>query len=277
MTIQFRARNAHGFGITASVKPFQFPGGEWHLTAPDPAVELPTTATVHGADPADLVKLALWADYARSVGVEPVAHLPYLPAARADRGTPFGAKVYADLVNAIGLAEVVVFDPHSPVAPELIGNVRVVDSARIVRNTVFGRSGYTDPYVGIIAPDAGAVERAKRVADLARLPLFTASKKRDFDTGKILGIQAPEGLPEHGQLLVVDDICDGGGTFLGLAAAMGIPRERLSLWVSHGIFSGKANLLNDAYSLIYTTDSHPGARRDDVNATVVPLFPYLYR
>lgn len=274
MSIRFRSQVAAGWHIDSRVEPFQFPGGEWHLHLPEN--ETPTVAILNGASADDLVILSLWADWARSMGAEPRAHIPYLPAARADRGEPFGAKVYADLINAAGLAEVVVFDPHSDVAPALIDNVRVVDSARVVRNTVLGRSGLNADYSAIIAPDKGAVERARRVAEIARLPLLTATKDRDFETGKLLGFHAPENVPETGRLLVVDDICDGGGTFMGLAEKLGVGRERLSLWVSHGIFSGRANTLPTQFGAIYTTDSHPGARREDVGAHVVALDPYLY-
>lgn len=273
MSIRFRSQTPQGWHIDSRVEPFRFPGGEWHLRLPKN--ETPTAAIMHGADAEDLVVLSLWADWAHSEGVEPTLFLPYLPAARADRGVPFGAKVYADIINDAGFAEVVVFDPHSPVAPSLIENVRIVDSAPVIRNAIFGRSGLTGDYAAIIAPDKGAVERASRTADLLGLPLLTATKSRDFATGKLTGFHAPEGVPESGRLLIVDDICDGGGTFMGLAEAMNVGRERLSLWVSHGIFSGRANLLTEHFGAIYTTDSHPGARREDVGAHVVSIDSYL--
>jgi ribose-phosphate pyrophosphokinase len=60
-------------------------------------------------------------------------------------------------------------------------------------------------------------------------------------------------------VVVVDDICDGGGTFLGVAAAM---RARyggalqLHLFTSHGIYSKGAHvLLESAYQTIGSTDS----------------------
>jgi phosphoribosylpyrophosphate synthetase len=57
----------------------------------------------------------------------------------------------------------------------------------------------------------------------------------------------------------VDDICDGGGTFTGLAITMGLPRERVELLVSHGVFSKGAERLGQYYRLIHTTNSHVGA------------------
>lgn len=272
MAIEFFAQHPDGHVAPSAIEPFKFPGGEWHLRlSAEP--ETPAYARVNGCTADDLVLLGLWADSAHQAGHRAIAHIPYLPAARADRGTPFGAKVYANMINAAGLDEVVVFDPHSPVAPSLVQNIRIVYSAEVLAE-VLREAGETDSYSAVLAPDKGAVERASKAADALGLPLFTATKTRDFDTGKLTSFEVPQ-LPRSGRILVVDDICDGGGTFRGLATAAGIGRDRLGLWVSHGIFSGAAGELTGHFAQIFTTDSHPGARRADVGAHVTELAPYL--
>ena len=271
MAIEFFAQQADGIAPSA-IEPFRFPGGEWHLHLPTEP-ETPAYALVTGCTADDLVLLGLWADSARQAGHRAIARIPYLPAARADRGTPFGAKVYADLINAAGLDEVVVFDPHSPVAPGLVQHIRVVYSAEVLAD-VLRAAGKADTYSAVLAPDKGAVDRASKAADALGLPLFTATKTRDFATGKLTNFEVPA-LPAEGKILVVDDICDGGGTFRGLATAAGIGSDRLGLWVSHGIFSGAANQLTEYFAEIWTTDSHPGARRADIGAKVIELAPYL--
>ena len=272
MAIEFFAQHPGGHVVLSAIEPFKFPGGERHLRLPAEP-ETPAYARVNGCTADDLVLLGLWADSAHQAGHRAIAHIPYLPAARADRGTPFGAKVYANMINAAGLDEVVVFDPHSPVAPSLVQNVRIVYSAEVLAE-VLREAGETDSYSAVLAPDKGAVERASKAADALGLPLFTATKTRDFDTGKLTSFEVPQ-LPRSGRVLVVDDICDGGGTFRGLATAAGIGRDRLGLWVSHGIFSGAAGELTGHFAQIFTTDSHPGARRADVGAHVTELAPYL--
>lgn len=252
---------------------FQFPGGELHLRAGSEGAP-PSLAVVVGTDPKDLLKLALWADYVRVHDLTPRAFVPYLPAARADRGAPFGAKVYADFINVAGLSEIVVFDPHSEVGPALVNKVRVVTPTRVILDTVLSQKRVGE-FAGVIAPDEGAVGRAKAVADAAGLPLYRAKKQRDFDTGKILGLTV-DALPDEGKLLVVDDICDGGGTFKLLAAKTNLPPERLELWVSHGIFSGTAHELQDHYSTIWTTNSHPAAANSVAPQHVINILPYLY-
>lgn len=274
--IKFISKVPAGWQVHANITVFNFPGGEIHLTDNTAEGELAVAAFVTGADVTDYIALAEWAELIHSKGQKAVALIPYLPAARADRGHPFGAKVYADLINMANLDQVVCLDPHSPVMPSLVNNLVVLDSDIIIRNHVLGRSG-KEGYVGVIAPDAGAVTRAQKVADTLHLPLYKATKHRDFETGKLSHFEAPADLPAEGRLLLVDDICDGGGTFLGLADAIGVGRERLSLWVSHGIFSGRANLLKEKFGAVYTTDSHPGADREDVGANVLPVLPYLLR
>lgn len=277
--IKFRATAGGGWQVNQPLVPMKFPAGEAHIKVPaDDEVYTPTLAIwIADADTLndDLVTLAMYADYARQRGVEPELYVPYFPGARQDRGNPFGAQVYANLVNSMGFKTVTILDPHSPVIVQEIDNVRVLDATHILMKSIFGRSEMvSNDWVGVIAPDAGAVTRTQRVADVLHLPMFKADKHRDFETGKLTGFSCEE-VPEEGRLLVVDDICEGGGTFLGLAGAIGVSRDRLALWVTHGSFSGRAGQLRDVFGAIYTTDSHTGARREDVDATVFQTLPYL--
>lgn len=261
-------------GIREAVESFTFPGGEHHLR---PFPDLPCgprtwLADVRGADPNDLVKAALLADVADDRGEEFVLLLPYAPAARADRGAPLGARVYADLINTMGAERVVILDPHSPVVTHLLDRAVVADHVPLVERAL---NGFGYQYDAVIAPDKGAATRAGEVATRLGIDLYTADKERDFDTGMILGIKMRETLPRSGSYLVVDDICDGGGTFMGLADAIDLPCEQLGLWVTHGIFSGNAHLLRNHYGRIFTTDSHPGHNRVDVATTIVPILVHM--
>ncbi|MFE6967112.1 ribose-phosphate pyrophosphokinase [Agromyces sp. NPDC057679] len=273
ITLHARAK---GFHIRSTIQPFKFPGGECHLKTGTPTHEVQSFAVVRGADANDLLTARMWVEASREIETteELTVYIPYLPAARADRGTPFGAKDYADLINSIGADRVVCFDPHSDVMPAFIDNLTVVGSAALIRQAVQNRVLGTSRYTGVIAPDKGAAHRAKAAAAALHLPLYQADKDRDFDSGEIIGLTC-EPLPEDGTYLVVDDICDGGWTFTSLAQATGLHRDQLGLYVSHGIFSGNAARLNEYYSEIITTDSHPGAHNPDVAARVVPVLPNL--
>lgn len=276
MSTRFVSKAGGGWQVTSTMKPFQFPGGERHIKVGENE-ETPLYAVLNGAASDDLIDLGMWADIMHQRGLPAFAYVPYAPAARADRGEPFGARVYANIINSFGLDKVVIFDPHSPVITELIDNVTVVESTDLIRRVFRGHhpEGAMDKgYVGVIAPDKGAVHRAQLAADALRLPLFKATKERVEATGKLSNFQV-EDLPAEGRFLVVDDICDGGGTFCGLAEAAGVGRERLTLWVSHGIFSGRAPQLTEYYAEVHTTDSHPGAHNPEVGAIVHSVIPYL--
>lgn len=280
MTLRFLARVPSGWTVTSQIEPFRFPAGEWHLRLPEEGKETTVAAVLYGTDADEIIQLGLWADAMRQRGHRTVAYIPYFPAARADRGAPFGGKVYADIINSFKLDEVVIFDPHSPVIVELINNVRVVDSARLVRQAIAGGlpsdewTAADKGYVGVIAPDKGARARAARAAAHLHLPVYQAEKIRDFATGKLSGFTV-EDLPTVGKFLIVDDICDGGGTFVGVAEAAGLGPDRVDLWVSHGIFSGRAAENLKSFGKVFTTDSHPGAFNSEIGAQVLQILPPL--
>lgn len=270
MTISFHAHigtDPH----PSSLHPFAFPGGEQHLKGTPAEGERQRFAVVRGADANDYIIAALWAQKLRDLGEAVTIFVPYLPAARSDHDVPSGAVAYAALINAIGADHVVVFDPHSPVMPSLIENVIVVGSAELVRMAVAGAG---TPYSGVIAPDKGAHARAAAAGAALGVPVYTAGKTRNQETGALDGFYC-EPLPEGGRYLVVDDICDGGGTFRGLASVLGLPKEQLGLYVSHGVFSGKADQLGESFGQIITTDSHPGSANPAIPARVIGLMPHL--
>lgn len=273
---------------------FQFPGGEWHLRDipkfcgyPEQDEDRPVTliADIRGADPNDIVKAALWADVAhRANFTSPmrldhkfVLMVPYLPAARADRDTPLGSAVYSRLLRTMLPDKLLALDPHSP---EIVGQLRTSGIQVVEHDSLIAEAFDGIEFDGIICPDMGARSRATSAGMYLGLEVFYGKKHRDFDTGKLSHFEAPSGLSHKGKYLVVDDICDGGGTFMGLASTLWsdyrIGRDQLGLWVTHGIFSGKAHQLREKYRWIATTDSHPGSNRVDVATCIVPCFRHMF-
>lgn len=211
----------------------------------------------------ELMAGLFWVDALRERGL-PAPHLtlPCFPGARQDRLNPegdalFTAKSIARLVNDRGFPSVTIIDPHSDVVPALLDRCRVVAAADCI-NPPAGK------YAAVISPDAGAEKRAGAVAKKLGIPLVHAWKTRDVATGKIagFGLQPCEGL--RGSLvLVVDDICDGGGTFLGLAGKLNEAGLAAHLWTTHGIYSQGTEALLRSYGHLYCSDSYDG-RRDGV-------------
>lgn len=266
--IQFKARNRQGEIFNSALSPFTFPAGEAHIKREDRRPLEETEIALLQFTPEslaqDLMHLAMWKNYLSGIDCKKAIVLPYAPGARADRGHPFGADVYAEFIADGFVNQIILFDPHSPVIVEKLKfhsypetEIVVVTSDEILYGSDLQH------YTGIIAPDKGAAVRAGAVAEKFRLPLYTVSKTRDFETGKLKGFDTSEiAIPEwYDHYLIVDDICDGGGTFKGIAKATGIAREQLSLFVSHGVFSGDAQFtLPDFFDKIITTTSYAPLR-----------------
>lgn len=188
--------------------------------------------------------------------------LPYVPGARQDRlmsddsDMLFTIKSVANVINRlINIRSVKILDPHSDVTPALLDRCHVYGT-----DFIWGRDFYHSSfgYDGVIAPDLGAVRRAIKVAELMQVPeILQGWKKRDTDTGKLSGFGIQQPSRGNGHYLVVDDICDGGGTFLGLADEID-KFGSADLYVTHGIFSRGTKDLLGRYKKIFTTDSIVG-------------------
>lgn len=274
MSIAFRAKHKTGFWVDAPLHPFNFPAGEAHIKIDEgfkPEDYTHFVADIRGQDPQDLFHLAMWENVLTGLGAEgeKIVFLPYLPAARADRGLPFGADVYGEFVSNLFLDRVVALDPHSDVVLKKYWNHnKSIGRGNILSVIPFGHvikmfiqdatsDSRSQPYDGVIAPDKGAVGRAQKAADAMGVPVYTAGKTRDFETGALTGFHMEDELPAEGHFLIVDDICDGGGTFVGLADAIQAtnPDVKLSLWVSHGIFSKGFNFATK-FETVHTTNSY---------------------
>lgn len=202
--------------------------------------------------------------------------IPYFPYARQDRvcnaGEALSVKVIATLINAMNYASVTVVDPHSPVLVAALDNVFVVEQARAFKGIKQDWDKWT-----IVAPDLGATKKTEEFAKLVGAKdILYCNKKRNLADGKILGMEVlnPNILFPTSKLLVLDDICDGGRTFIEVAHAIyshvhADDIDTIELAITHGIFSKGVEVLTDLYDKVYTTDSLPQKANDQL--TIVKL------
>lgn len=184
--------------------------------------------------------------------------IPYLLGARSDRrfgdqGSDYLKDVICPIINWQGFDEVRYLDPHSRVMEDLLKRGRRMDISPFYR-WVSRRI----PAEIVVSPDAGAERRS--VDYWKHNPYSTlvkCSKSRDIATGKILETNIPVGDFQGKATVIIDDICDGGATFLNLGREI---RSRkcgnLYLVVTHGIFSAGFHLLESVFDKIYCTDSY---------------------
>ena len=219
----------------------------------------------------DLGFLLVATDALKRMGVTKISLLlPYFPAARQDRvmvkGEALTVKIYADIINAAQYETVIILDPHSEVTPALLQRVQVINNHNFVQKAIAKETDYL-----LISPDGGALKKVYKLAqflgspdmpnfeNLAYLPqpaVIECSKMRDVKTGQLSGFKIFAEDLQGKTCVIVDDICDGGGTFLGLAKALKAKNAgKLILVVTHGIFSKGLEDLATVFREIYCTDS----------------------
>lgn len=162
--------------------------------------------------------------------------LHYIPYSRQDRacedGESFSLKVFADLLNSCKYNSVIIYDAHSDVSPALIDNVDHKDFYPNFKDTD-----------AIVAPDAGATKKIFKLCQREQLPMIQGIKHRDTSSGEITHTEIIGDV--SGKVVwIVDDICDGGRTFIELSKVLYKQGAReVNLYVTYGLFSkGKGPL-----------------------------------
>lgn len=191
--------------------------------------------------------------------------LPYVPHARMDRvknpDEIFTLKYFCDVINSLHFDTVSVWDVHSNVTLALLDNV-IEEHPYEAINRV--RDMCADPI--LFYPDEGAM---KRYSTNVKAPYAFGIKKRDWETGQIQGLDLVNGDLVNGKdVLIVDDICSKGGTFLYAAKALKeAGANKIYLYVTHcetSVFDGE--MINSGLITgIYTTDSiFPADKQNDI-------------
>ena len=165
-------------------------------------------------------------------------------------GEPLSLQVVIQLIKLCNFSEVEVWDPHSDV---LVGMFE--PGTLVVKTQVECLEQYISlliPNSFLVSPDAGALKKIYKLAKQTKLPVIEASKIRDVKTGEITGTKidfnnvdtyyrtSGTGKLVKPLFIIVDDICDGGRTFIELAKEIRKVYGRecnIQLVVTHGIFS----------------------------------------
>lgn len=237
---------------------WNFPAGEFGVKLPKVASDdMGFCITWHYENDAEFMQVAnivnaIRKTYTDSAMIDLL--VPYLPYARQDRvcheGEAFGLKVFANLLNSLNLDNVVSFDVHSEIAKSVINNFTNIDQFICARDL--------PKYDFVIAPDAGAakkINQLSQVNDIENPTQVITLEKHRFN-GKVSHI-LPKYLPDivGKKVCVVDDICDGGATFISvgnLFKELMFKPAKLDLYVTHGIFSKGTDELLKIYDTIYT-------------------------
>lgn len=208
----------------------------------------------------------------RELGVERInLFIPYVLGARSDRKFSIGSSNYlksviCPIINTLNLNRVTVLDPHSDCLEMGINNYRKISNSNIVKTAIqriFSTEVINNGMYFICSPDAGALKKIYNLSEEIGYTggIIKGDKHRDT-SGSIVstGISYPKRFFTEDlvkDIIIVDDICDGGRTFIELAKALRQAGHtgKFHLVVSHGIFSKGFEELKTSFESIFTTNS----------------------
>ncbi len=168
--------------------------------------------------------------------------IPYFGYARQDRKsgsrTPISAKLVANLITEAGADRVLTLDLH---AGQIQGFFDIpVDNlyaAPLFTHDIQARFKGRD--VMIVSPDVGGVLRARALATRLSTDLAIIDKRRE--RAGVSEVMNVIGDVRGRDCILLDDICDSGGTLCNAALALiENGAKSASVYVTHGVLSGGA-------------------------------------
>lgn len=224
----------------------------WHL--PEHTFTSPTAFILwQFENEAEIMHLAQLQMLLRNHGIRTTLSIPFLPYARQDKRisneSTFALHALFRILNSLNFERLVIMDPHNFEA------IRLMSTCGL--DCVYPDEALNDAVEStksslVCYPDRGAFNKYSK---LYGYNFIYGEKVRDQATGHILSYEV-FGDPKGQNVLIVDDICDGGATFTILAKdLLARGATGVSLFVSHGIFSkGLKPLLDAGIQRIFTKD-----------------------
>ena len=239
-----------------SVRTLTFNDGEPHIWLDSIDRKAYIHVLCRVANPNDLFILVQVGDILNRQGVRWALTITYLMGMRMDRvisfGEAFSLKVVADAINSLQADSVRICEPHSNRTTELIE--RCAESSLV-------RIPDLKPYIAVF-PDGGAKVRYSSCC--YRNGSELCQKRRDPNTGQIVSLEIEEkaecvverhpGKP----FLVLDDLCDGGGTFARVAKILEErwPDRERHIYVTHMVNPKGIEVLAQHYHHVTFTNSY---------------------
>lgn len=262
---------------TIPYEQFTFPDGQPHIELAEELWNEHVDIQVSLTSANVLFDLLLVKDILDDGGNDAYLEITYLLGARMDRRIdnrqPFTLKVVLDILGAASFAGITVLDPHSSAAVDLLPLIEPQYPYEDVEQLL---AKFDPSDTVLVAPDKGSTKRVNLLGrenccleredsengDQCRCAFSNAPftvvqcrKERDSQTGRLSGftIENPDDVKAN--CIIIDDICDGGGTFVGLAKELrAAGATKVVLFVTHGIFSQGRDL--PGIDEVHTTDSY---------------------
>ena len=209
----------------------------------------------------NIMELLLMIDAAkRASAYKVIAVIPYYGYARQDRKdkprVAIGSKLVANMLMAAGADRVVTMDLH---APQIQGYFDIpVDHLESSAIFIPYIESLNLPNLTFAAPDVGSANRIREVASFFECDMVICDKhrKRANEIASMVVI----GDVKDRDIILIDDICDTGGT---LAKSAGLMVEKgaksVRAFCTHPVLSGKAyeNIENSVLEELVVCDTIP--------------------
>lgn len=230
---------------------------------------------------ANLMELLVMLDAFRRSSAERVtAVMPYYGYARSDKKdrprVPIAAKLVSNLIATAGAHRVLTMDLH---AAQIQGFFDIpVD--HLYAAPVFIGHYQTNPmpHLTVVAPDTGGAERARAYAKRLNAELALCDKRRE--RANVAEVMNVVGDVRGRNCLVVDDMCDTGGSLTKVAKALkAAGAASIHACFTHAVLSGRAceALAKSDIEQVVTTNTIPfgGSKREIGNIKVLSIAPLL--
>ena len=230
---------------------------------------------------ANLMELLVMLDAFRRSSAERVtAVIPYYGYARSDKKdrprVSIAAKLVANLIATAGADRILTMDLH---AAQIQGFFDIpVD--HLYAAPVFIGYYQANPMLNltVVAPDTGGAERARAYAKRLDAELALCDKRRE--KANVAEVMNVVGDVRGRNCLIVDDMCDTGGSLTKVAKALkNAGAASIHACFTHAVLSGRAceQLADSDLEQVVTTNTIPFHRRTDAlgSIRVLSIAPLL--
>ncbi|MFW6156895.1 MAG: ribose-phosphate diphosphokinase [Armatimonadota bacterium] len=230
-----------------------------------------------------LMELWLMIDAAKRASAGRItAVIPWYPYSKQERKfrgrEPISARVVADLTVAAGADRIVTMDLHEG-AIQGFFDIPMDHLPHLpVFLDVFRNEGLTGDNAVVVAPDAGAVERATEIARRLGCGIAVIFKRHPQENVELAGVVETVGDLDGKRALLVDDFILGGSTLVNAAEELlNAGAIEVRACVTHAIMAGNAPQLiaESTIRTLYTTDTLPPREDMPGNVKVVSVAPLL--
>lgn len=226
----------------------------------------------HYENDAELFTIMCIRDYYASH--KAILYIPYLCHSRQDRvknpEDVFTLRTFARVINSMNFERVYVWDAHSNVGPALIDRCVDVPAQNYIEEAI-KQLGYAKNSICLFFPDEGARKRYGTM--FPDYPQAFGIKKRNWETMRIEGydIIGEENIKDK-YVLIIDDICSYGNTFVKAAEAIkAAGAVDISLYITHceeAISKGDI-FKKDIFENIFTTNSLVRSEETNSKLTII--------